>query len=35
MRYSGQRLGMTLQYHQVRATADFDAVFENIVKDKV
>jgi putative ABC transport system substrate-binding protein len=32
--HTAQRLGMTLQYHQVRATGDFDVAFEAILKDK-
>jgi putative ABC transport system substrate-binding protein len=31
--HTARRLGMTLQYHQVRATADFDVAFEAILKD--
>ena len=29
-----QALGTTLQYHQVRATADFDAAFDSLIKEK-
>jgi putative ABC transport system substrate-binding protein len=30
---TARRLGLTLQYHQVRARLDFDAAFEAIIKD--
>ena len=31
---TAQTVGITLQYHQVRATADFDAAFDAVIKEK-